>query len=159
MRDNWSMAYALSLTKDQWTDEISERFFNDVAHEISSFPFREPTRAIVDLLSLDTDHPFHSNWKIHGVSIRDEARLFLTAVFWGVTKPFMDGREAITGVEPILDCRRDGFDTFMIGTEAVLRINNEAEVSSEILDAWTDSDKMPEDWSYDCEGCLFALVD
>jgi hypothetical protein len=32
----------------------------------------------------------------------------------------------------------------MIGTEAVLRINNEAEVSSE---------------SYDCEGCLFALVD
>jgi hypothetical protein len=82
---------------------------------------------------------------------RCEARLFLTAVFWGITKPFMDGREAITGVETILDCRRDGFDTFMIGTEAVIRINNEAEVSSEILDAWTDSDKMPEDWSYDCE--------
>jgi hypothetical protein len=45
------------------------------------------------------------------------------------------------------------------GTEGVLRINNEAEVSSEILDVWTDSDKMPEDWSFDCEGCLFALVD
>ena len=38
-------------------------------------------------------------------------------------------------------------------------IGDEAKVSSEILDAWTDSDNMPEDWPYDCDGCLFALVD
>src|ERR1700738_3765485 len=98
MRDNWSTAYALSLTKDQWTDEISERFFDDIAHEIASFPFREPARAIVDLLSLDTDHPFHSNWKIYGVSITvDVAWLFLTAIFWGRPKPFMQGRGAFIG--------------------------------------------------------------
>jgi hypothetical protein len=162
MRDNWSMTYALSLTKDQWTDEISERFFNDIAREIASFPFREPARAIVDLLSLDTDgkRPFHSNWKIYSVSITaDVARLFLTAIFWGSTKPFMQGRGIIIGVEPVLDGSQDGFDTFMIGAEAVLRINNSGEVSSDLLEAWTDPDNMPQDWSYDCDGCLFALVD
>jgi hypothetical protein len=118
--------------------------------------------AIVDLLSLNTDgeYPFHSNWKIYGVSITAlVARLFLTAIFWGSTEPFMQGRGTIIGVEPVLDASQDGCDTFMIGAEAVLRINDGAEVSSEILDAWTDSDKMPEDWSYDCDGCFFAFVD
>jgi hypothetical protein len=160
MCDNWSITYALSLAKDQWTDEISERFFNDIAQEIASFPFREPARAIVDLLSLDTDESFHSNWKIYGVSIvGDVARLFLTAIFWGSTKPFMHGRGAIIGVEPVLDGSKDGFDTFMIGTEAVVRFDNSGEVSSENLEAWTDPENMPQDWSYDCDGCLFALVD
>ena len=84
----------LSLSKDQWTEELGNRFFSGITREVNSFPFRRPVRSVVELLSLQTDveYAFHANWKIYGVSIATEiSSLFLTALFWGFTAPYIGG--------------------------------------------------------------------
>src|SRR6478736_711863 len=95
----WSINYALSLTKGQWTEELRNRFFDTIIREIASFPFCEPVCSVVDQLSLETDdeYSFHNNWKIHGVSISpDTCLLYLTAVLFGGTPPMCRERKTLS---------------------------------------------------------------
>jgi hypothetical protein len=88
----WSITYALSLSKDQWAEELRNRFFDTIIREIDSFPFHEPVCSVVDQLSLETDgqYSFHNSWKIHGVSVSpDTCSVFLTAVFFGGTSSYV----------------------------------------------------------------------
>ena len=97
--DRWSTDYARSLTKDQWTDELDNRFFDDIRREITSLAVREPVRLALERHSLEPlgDNE-HSNWKIYNVSISGEISSFsVTAYFWQVAPPWQD-----IGVEPIL---------------------------------------------------------
>ena len=126
--DGWSTDYARSLTKDQWTDELWGRFFDDIRREITSFAVREPVRLALEQHSLEQlAENEHSNWKIYNVSVSGEISSFsVTAYFWQVAPPWQD-----IGVKPILP----GYDenTFLIAVRAVIRIDNEGRLSSDVI--------------------------
>ena len=90
--DGWSTDHARSLTKNQWTDELSMRFMDDICREITSLAVREPVRLALEQHSLEAlgDNE-HSNWKIYNVSISGEISFFfVTAYFWQVAPPWQD---------------------------------------------------------------------
>jgi hypothetical protein len=90
--DGWSTDHARSLTKNQWTDELSMRFMDDICREITSLAVREPVRLALEQHSLEAlgDNE-HSNWKIYNVSISGEiSSFFVTAYFWQVAPPWQD---------------------------------------------------------------------
>jgi hypothetical protein len=141
--DGWSTDYARSLTKDQWTGELDRRFFDDIRREITSLAVREPVRLALQQHSLE---PFgdneHSNWKIYNVSISEEiSSLFVTAYFWQIAPPWQD-----IGEESILPG-----DDVPITVQAVLRIDNEGRLSSEVIDVSLDPDSLgpSEEWYSD----------
>jgi hypothetical protein len=141
--DGWSTDYARLLTKDQWTSELDRRFFDDIRREITSLAVREPVRLALEQHSLEAlgDNE-HSNWKIYNVSISEEiSSLFVIAYFWQVAPPWQD-----IGVEPILPG-----DDVPITVQAVLRIDNEGSVSSEVIDVSLDPDSLgpSEEWYTD----------
>ena len=83
---------------------------------------------VVERLSLETDgeYPFHPNWKIYGVSIAAEfCSFYLTALYWG----------ARWGApEPVMTIDMNGWETYgretyLLGVEAILHINQPAEMS------------------------------
>ena len=141
--DGWSTNYARSLTKDQWTGELDRRFFDDIRRELTSLAVREPVRLALQQHSLE---PFgdneHSNWKIYNVSISEEiSSLFVTAYFWQIAPPWQD-----IGEESILPG-----DDVPITVQAVLRIDNEGRLSSEVIDVSLDPDSLgpSEEWYSD----------
>lgn len=151
--------HAQTLTLEQWRYEIHDRLFKDIQAKIDSFPQREPMLSLVKLLCLDTEglYPFHSNWIIHNVSLSEKFCSFpITVYFWGSTEKYKSGRPDITGVQPVLTDNE--IETYMIGVEAVLRINDDAQMSSEIVEAFTDPDGFDIDWekvygvSANCDG-------
>ena len=151
--DGWSTDYARSLTKDQWTGELDRRFFDDIRRELTSLAVREPVRLALQQHSLE---PFgdneHSNWKIYNVSISEEiSSLFVTAYFWQIAPPppWQD-----IAVEPILSG-----DDVPITVQAVLRIDNEGRVSSEVIDVSLDPDSLgpSEEWYND--DFILALIE
>ena len=92
----------------------------------------------------------HSNWKIYNVSISGEiSSFFVTAYFWQVAPPWQD-----IGVEPILPG-----DDVPITVQAVLRIDNEGRVSSEVIDVSLDPDSLgpSEEWYND--DFILALIE
>jgi len=149
--DGWSTDYARSLTKDQWTGELDRRFFDDIRREITSLAVREPVRLALQQHSLE---PFgdneHSNWKIYNVSISEEiSSLFVTAYFWQIAPPWQD-----IGVESILPG-----DDVPITVQAVLRIDNEGRVSSEVIDVSLDPDSLGPSEEWYTDDVILALQD
>lgn len=63
------------------------------------------------------------------------------------------------GVAPLFT-NEDESATYLVGVEAILRIDNEGTLSSEIVDATADLEQLDsgQDW-YDCTDCILALVD
>jgi hypothetical protein len=152
--DGWSTDYARSLTKDQWTDELSTRFMDDIRREITSLAAREPVRLALEQHSLEplSDNEY-SNWKIYNVSISGEiSSLSVIAYFWQVAPPWQD-----IGVEPILPA--DDENTFSITVQAVLSIDNEGRVSSEVIDVSLDPDCLGPDEEWYTEDVILALQD
>jgi len=152
--DGWSTDYARSLTKDQWTGELDRRFFDDIRREITSLAVREPVRLVLQQHSLEAlgDNE-HSNWKIYNVSISGEiSSFFATASFWQIAPPWQD-----IGVEPI----SPGYDenTFSITVQAVLRIDNEGRVSSEVIDVSLDPDSLGPSEEWYTDDVILALQD
>ena len=152
--DGWSTDHARSLTKNQWTDELSMRFMDDICREITSLAVREPVRLALEQHSLEAlgDNE-HSNWKIHNVSISGEiSSFFVTVYFWQVAPPWQD-----IGVEPI----SPGYDenTFSITVQAVLRIDNEGRVSSEVIDVSLDPDSLGPSEEWYTDDVILALQD
>ena len=149
--DGWSTDYARSLTKDQWTGELDRRFFDDIRREITSLAVREPVRLALQQHSLE---PFgdneHSNWKIYNVSISEEiSSLFVTAYFWQIAPPWQD-----IGEESILPG-----DDVPITVQAVLRIDNEGRVSSEVIDVSLDPDSLGPSEEWYTDDVILALQD
>ena len=155
--------HAQTLTCEQWRYEIHDRLFKDIQAEIDSFPQREPMLSLVKHLSLDTEGPcpFHSNWIIHNVSLSEKFCSFpITVYFWGNTEPYKSGRSDITGVQPVMS-DSDGTETYLIGVEAVIQINDDAQMSSKIVETFTeiiDPDRWGVDWE-NPDGWLYALTD
>jgi hypothetical protein len=152
--DGWSTDYARSLTKDQWTGELERRFFDDIRREITSLAVREPVRLALRQHSLEPlgDNE-HSLWKIYNVSISGEiSLLFVTAYFWQVAPPWQD-----IGVEPILP----GYDenTFSITVQAVLRIDNEGRLSSEVIDVSLDPESLGPSEEWYTDDFILALIE
>ena len=149
--DGWSTDHARSLTKDQWTDELSARFMDDICREITSLAVREPVRLALEQHSLESlgDNE-HSNWKIYNVSISGEiSSFFLTAYFWQVAPPWQD-----IGVEPVLPG-----DDVAITVSAVLRINNKGRVSSEVIDVSLDPDSLGPSEEWYTDDFILALLE
>jgi len=117
--------------------------------------------SLVKFLCLDTEgpYPFHSNWIIHNVSLSEKFCSFpITVYFWGATEPYKSGRSNITGVQPVLTDNET--ETYLIGVEAVLRINDDAQMSSEIVQAFTfDQDRWDIDWENPDDSWLLAVAD
>jgi hypothetical protein len=152
--DGWSTDYARSLTKDQWTRELERRFFNDIRREITSLAVREPVRLALEQHSLEPlgDNE-HSNWKIHNVSISGEISSFsVTAYFWQIAPPWQD-----IGVEPVLPGHDE--NTFSITVQAVLRIDNEGRLSSEVIDVSLDPDCLGPSEEWYTDEVILALQD
>jgi len=152
--DSWSTDYARSLTKDQWTGELERRFFDDICREINSLAAREPVCLALEQHSLEPlgDNE-HSNWKIHNVSISGEiSSLSVTAYFWQVAPSWQD-----IGVEPISPGRDE--NTFSITVQAVLSIDNEGRVSSEVIDVSLDHDCLGPDEEWYTDDVILALQD
>ena len=128
--DGWSTDYARSLTKDQWTGELERRFFDDIRREITSLAVRKPVCLALEQHSLEPlDHKEYSIWKIYNVSISGEiSSLSVTAYFWQDAPPWED-----IGVGPFLPG-----DDVSITVRAVLRIDNEGRLSSEVIDVSLD---------------------
>ena len=92
----------------------------------------------------------HSNWKIYNVSISEEiSSLFVIAYFWQVAPPWQD-----IGVEPILPG-----DDVPITVQAVLRIDNEGRVSSEVIDVSLDPDSLGPSEEWYTDDVILALQD
>ena len=152
--DGWSTDYARSLTKDQWTGELERRFFDDICREITSLAVRKPVCLALEQHSLEAlGDDEHSNWKIYNVSISGEiSSLFVTAYFWQVAPSWQD-----IGVEPILP--GDDENTFSIIVQAVLSIDNEGRVSSEVIDVSLDPDCLGPDEEWYTDDVILALQD
>ena len=149
--ESWSTDYARSLTKDQWTGELERRFFDDIRREITSLAVREPVRLALRQHSLEPlgDNE-HSLWKIYNVSISGEiSLLFVTAYFWQVAPPWQD-----IGVEPFLP----GDDVY-ITVWAVLRIDNEGRLSSEVIDVSLDPDCLGPSEEWYTDKVILALLE
>ena len=145
--DGWSTDYARSLTKDQWTGELDRRFFDDIRRELTSLAVREPVRLALQQHSLE---PFgdneHSNWKIYNVFISEEiSSLFVTAYFWQIAPPWQD--TILPG------------DDVPITVQAVLRIDNEGRVSSEVIDVSLDPDSLGPSEEWYTDDVILALQD
>jgi hypothetical protein len=152
--DSWSTDYARSLTKNQWTDELGKRFMDDICREITSLAVREPVRLALQQHSLE---PFgdneHSNWKIYNVSISGEiSSFFVTAYFWQVAPSWQD-----IGVEPISPGRDE--NTFSITVQAVLRIDNDGRLSSEVIDVSLDPDSLGPSEEWYTDDFILALIE
>ena len=152
--DGWSTAYARSLTKDQWTGELESRFFDDICREITSLAVRKPVCLALEQHSLEAlGDDEYSNWKIYNVSILGEiSSFFVTAYFWQVAPSWQD-----IGVEPILPA--DDENTFSIIVQAILSIDNEGRVSSEVIDVSLDPDSLGPDEEWYTENVILALQD
>jgi hypothetical protein len=152
--DGWSTAYARSLSKDQWSDELDSRFFDDICREIKSLAVREPVRLALEQHGLEPlGDDEHSNWKIYNVSISGEISSFsVIAYFWQDAPSWQD-----IGVEPILP----GFDenSFSIIVQAVLSIDNEGRVSAEVIGVSLDPDCLGPNEEYYTENVILALLD
>jgi hypothetical protein len=159
---------AQTLTLLEWREEIYNgttcygRIFDAFLREIDSFPQREPMLSLVKRLCLDTKgpYPFHSNWIIPNVTVSEHLCSFPTNVyFWGETTPFKAGRSHITGVHPLFEASGDQErEMYVIGVEAILRINDDAQMSSEIVETFTETD--PDRWRIDWDnpdGWLFSM--
>ena len=149
--DAWSTDYARSLTKDQWTGELDRRFFDDIRREITSLAVREPVRLALERHSLEAlGDDEHSNWKIYNVSISGEiSSFFVTAYFWQVAPPWQD-----IGVKPFLP----GDDVYII-VWAVLRIDNEGRLSSEVIDVSLDPDCLGPSEEWHTDDFILGLVE
>ena len=152
--DGWSTDHARSLTKDQWTDELRTRFWKNILRKITSLAVREPVRLALEQHSLEAlGDDEYSNWKIYNVSISGEiSSLSVIAYFWQVAPPWQD-----IGVEPILPA--DDENTFSITVQAVLSIDNEGRVSSEVFDVSLDPDCLGPDEEWYTEDVILALQD
>jgi hypothetical protein len=152
--DGWSTDYARSLTKDQWTGELERRFLNDICREINSLAARGPVCLALEQHSLEPlGDNVHSNWKIYNVSISGEiSSLSVTAYFWQIAPPWQD-----IGVEPVLP----GYDenTFSITVQAVLRIDNEGRLSSEVIDVSLDPDCLGPSEEWYTDEVILALLE
>ena len=149
--DGWSTDHARSLTKDQWTDELSTRFMDDIRREITSLAVRKPVSLALEQHSLEPlgDNE-HSNWKIYNVSISGEiSSLSVTAYFWQVAPPWQD-----FGVGPFLPG-----DDVSITVWAVLRIDNEGRLSSEVIDVSLDPDCLGPSEEWYTDEVILALQD
>jgi hypothetical protein len=149
--DGWSTDYARSLTKDQWTRELERRFFYDIRREITSLAVREPVRLALEQHSLEPlgDNE-HSNWKIHNVSISGEISSFsVTAYFWQIAPPWQG-----IGVKPFLPG-----DDVSITVQAVLRIDNEGRLSSEVIDVSLDPDCLGPSEEWYTDEVILALLE
>jgi hypothetical protein len=152
--DGWSTDYARSLTKDQWTGELESRFFDDIRREITSLAVRESVRLALEQHSLEAlAHNEHSNWKIYNVSISGEiSSFFVTAYFWQVAPSWQD-----IGVEPISPDRDE--NTFSITVQAVLRIDNEGRLSSEVIDVSLDPESLGPSEEWYTDDFILALIE
>jgi hypothetical protein len=159
--------HAQSLTREQWRNEIwisdgdgppEGPLWKDILREIDSFPRREPMISLVKNLNLDTEYGFNASWIIHSVNVSEDFCSFpMTAYFTGSTEQYKTGRSHITGVEPIMDDEEEEREIYVIGVEAILHINDNAQMSSELVEAFTETD--PDRWTIDWEnpdGWLFA---
>ena len=97
-----------------------------------------------------------------GIAVSEDFCSFPTTVyFYGWAEPYQAGRANIIGVEPFEVCRdvfSDGIDrdTYFIRVEAVLRINDDAQMSSEIVEACADPYSI--DLEVEEDGSLFAYA-
>jgi hypothetical protein len=162
--------HAKTLTLDQWRGEICSGaegegpLWNDIVREMDSFPQRDPMRSLVEQLCLESDSESicRVSCMIHGVAVSEDFCSFPTTVyFYGWTEPYQAGRANIIGAEPFEVCRdvfSDGIDrdTYFIRVEAVLRINDDAQMSSEIVEACADPYSI--DLEVEEDGSLFAYA-
>jgi hypothetical protein len=164
---------AKSLTLDQWRAEIwvsdksAQRegpLWKDIIQEITSFPRREPVRSFVASLGLDEygiEAPFDPDWIIHNVIISDHLCSFpITIYFFGTTKVYRTGMEEIVCVVETPKGRLilDDADAHLcvVGVEAVLHINDNATMSSEIVEVFTGTDGLRARIDYqNADNCLF----
>jgi hypothetical protein len=168
--------HAQSLTLDQWRKEfwISDSdgphkgpLWNGFMREIRSFAQREVVRSFAKRHCLDAEIgllTFSPTWIIHCVSVSKHFCSFpLSAYFFGSTETHRTGLEEILAViiTPKGQLILDDADQHLrvVGVEAAVQINDDAQMSSQIIEVFiqsdADSDRAQIDWQTS-EGCLMT---
>jgi hypothetical protein len=148
----WSSDYARSLTKDQWVGIIETRFL-EINREIESFALAEPMRSTLVRHSLE---PFTENelceWNFHNVRVSGGiSTLAVTAYFWQ-TAYDPTGQIEVEPIWPDEDER-----SYSITVQAVLHINNEGILSSEVVNVFRGPDALGTDEEYNNEDNLLSM--
>jgi len=165
--------YANQLTLDQWREEIwgndllGGPIFKAFEREVNSFRHRDPMRSLLERLYIESEganaDPY-CRWITHGVSVSDACYFPTTIFFYFYTERYA-GHLAAETLPPLEhdDVREeleDGGDreTYLLRVEAVLLINNDGEISSEIVEICAETDDcMFELYTENHKGCLLDV--
>jgi hypothetical protein len=138
------LTYAKTLTLHQWREEIFGRLWKQIEREIDLMACLDPVLSIARELELDL--PGDADiWDVHNVTIsKDSCSVFMSFEYGVFTYPDVRRPATNVGPEPVETNVAGDRYYYLFDVSVVFQINDNADVSIEILDICAQAPETPE---------------
>jgi hypothetical protein len=138
------LTFAKTLTLQQWRKEIFGRLWEQIEREIDLVACLDPMLSIARELELDL--PGNDDiWDVHNVTIsEDSCSVFVSFEYRVSTYPYVRRPATNVGPEPVETNVAGDRYYYLFDVSVMFQINNNADVSMEILDICAQAPETPE---------------